>query len=49
MPETTSSHDMDAQQEAPTAASPDFNEWNLEPNAEYRFELEHDSSLAIKV
>jgi len=37
---------MDTQ---PAAASFDFNEWNLEPNAEYRFELEHDSSLAIKV
>jgi hypothetical protein len=27
----------------------DFNEWILEPQAEYRFELEQGSSIAIKV
>ncbi|KAF8323070.1 Clp1-domain-containing protein [Clavulina sp. PMI_390] len=29
--------------------APDFNEWSLEPNAEYRFELEADASLAVKL
>lgn len=27
----------------------DFNEWNLEPHAEYRFELESGSAVSIKV
>jgi hypothetical protein len=27
----------------------DFNEWNLEAGAEFRFELEQGASLAIKV
>lgn len=29
--------------------STDFNEWSLEPYNEYRFELDPESSLAIKV
>ena len=28
---------------------PEFNEWSLEPNAEYRFELDVGAALAIKV
>lgn len=31
------------------APAPDFNEWSLEPHAEYRFELDQDVPLAVKV